>query len=215
MTVTWNWADNVGGSGIDTASCTTSSVSSGQGAITLSASCRDIAGNTASKTYTVQVDTTPPTLNVPANMTVNATMPAGAVVTYTAPTATDAVGVVTQGCSPLSGSTFGVGTTTVSCTASDAATNVALASFTITVNSAAGQVNSLLTVVTGVGSGSSFATKVQSAQASLAAGKPAVAAAQLQALINEVAAQAEKKVTAAQAAEIIAAAQQIQAALGF
>jgi alpha-tubulin suppressor-like RCC1 family protein len=53
---------------------------------------------------------------VPADITVNATGPGGAVVTYTAPTAVDEDGVTPAvSCAPASGSTFPVGTTTVTC----------------------------------------------------------------------------------------------------
>jgi hypothetical protein len=50
----------------------------------------DVVNFTASVTQRVTVvDTTPPVLSTPANVTVNATSPAGAVVTYTLPAATD------------------------------------------------------------------------------------------------------------------------------
>jgi hypothetical protein len=70
VTVTWNWTDNAGGSGIDPANCITSSVSSGEGAaISLEATCEDLAGNTGTVSYTVNVDKTAPTitLSTPAN----------------------------------------------------------------------------------------------------------------------------------------------------
>lgn len=65
VTVTWNWTDEAGGSGIDPANCTTSSVSSGEGnPLTLNASCTDQAGNTGNASYTVKVDKTAPTVSV-------------------------------------------------------------------------------------------------------------------------------------------------------
>jgi hypothetical protein len=64
VTVNWNWADNTGGSGIDPANCTVSSTSSGEGEIVLNASCKDLAGNTGSASYTIRVDKAPPTLTV-------------------------------------------------------------------------------------------------------------------------------------------------------
>ena len=135
--------------------------------------------------------------------------------TYVPPTATDAVGVVTQGCVPASGSTFPVGTTTVTCTATDAASHSAVVTFTITVRPVTVPLDSLLSMVTGVGPGKSFAAKVKTAQQALAAGNPAAAASALQDLISEVNAQSGKSITASQAAAITAAAQAIIAALGY
>jgi hypothetical protein len=94
----------------------------------------DAARNTASGTFTVTVtDTTPPVVAVPSNITTQATSPSGAAVTFTA-TATDLVdGTDPVTCSPAAGSTFALGTTTVSCTATDAHGNTDTASFTVTV----------------------------------------------------------------------------------
>lgn len=82
----------------------------------------DAHGNSKSATFKVIVDdTTPPTLSgLSSNIAVQATGSAGAVVSYPLPTATDAVDPApTVSCSPASGSTFPVGTTTVGCTARD------------------------------------------------------------------------------------------------
>jgi PKD domain/HYR domain len=60
--------------------------------------------------------------NMPANISTNATSVNGAVVTYTAPTATDEPNdssTPTVSCNPASGSTFAIGKTTVTCTATD------------------------------------------------------------------------------------------------
>ena len=53
--------------------------------------------------------------------------------TYTTPPATDAVGVTSVVCAPPSGSTFALGSTTVTCTARDAAGNASAKTFTVTV----------------------------------------------------------------------------------
>ena len=54
------------------------------GATTVSCSATDKAGNTATGTFAVTVqDKTPPVVTVPADMTVDATGPSGAVVTFT------------------------------------------------------------------------------------------------------------------------------------
>jgi hypothetical protein len=87
---------------------------------------------TATTTVTVG-DTTPPSLTAPADVVAEATSPAGAVVTYAAATATDAVGPVTISYSYASGSVFPLGTTTVAVTATDGAGNSAVAGFKVTV----------------------------------------------------------------------------------
>jgi hypothetical protein len=69
---------------------------------------------------------------LPANIVVPAQGASGAVVTYTT-SATDDSGGVTVTCVPPSGSTFPIGTTTVTCTATDAANNTTSGSFTVTV----------------------------------------------------------------------------------
>jgi hypothetical protein len=61
VSVNWNWTDNGGGSGIDPANCTTSSVANGAGIVTVTATCRDLAGNLGSATYQVRIDPTAPT----------------------------------------------------------------------------------------------------------------------------------------------------------
>jgi len=78
-------------------------------------------------------DSTPPVLNQPAAITIEATGPTGAMVTYTA-SATDGVdGIVTPTCTPVSGSTFTLGTTSVTCSATDKTGNTASGSFNVTV----------------------------------------------------------------------------------
>ena len=84
-------------------------------------------------------DDTPPVLVQPANVTVAAEAGVGsgctsAVVTFPTPSATDnCTGGVSVACYPPSGSTFPVGTTTVTCVATDAADNTATRTFTVTV----------------------------------------------------------------------------------
>jgi hypothetical protein len=108
------------------------------GATTVNCSATDDAGNTGVNSFTVTVeDTTPPTVNVPNNITTPATSIAGAVVTYSA-SASDLVdGSVAVTCSPASGSTFAPGNTTVNCSATDNAGNTGHGSFTVTVKFAA------------------------------------------------------------------------------
>ena len=104
------------------------------GTTTVNCSASDAAGNTASSSFTVTVvDTTPPTLTLPGPTTAEATGPSGAAATYAASASDLVSGSVAVNCSPASGSTFGLGATTVNCSASDAAGNIASGSFTVTV----------------------------------------------------------------------------------
>ncbi len=107
------------------------------GTTTVSCSATDAHGNEATTTFPVTVaDTSGPALALPANFTQTATGPSGAAVSYN-PTAVDMVdGPVVPVCSPLSGSTFPIGTTTVTCTATDTRHNQSTGAFTITVQSA-------------------------------------------------------------------------------
>ena len=104
------------------------------GTTTVTCSATDAHGNEGSNTFTVSVvDTTSPTITVPATITRAATGPTGAVVTYAA-TAHDLVdGDVTTSCTPASGSTFAPGSTTVTCAATDRAGNTVSKSFTVKV----------------------------------------------------------------------------------
>lgn len=107
----------------------------GLGSTTVSCTATDAAGNTSAPgTFTVSVtDTTGPILSLPDDITEEATGPNGATVAYTA-TAVDAVsGAVAVDCTPASGSVFPLGTTTVSCSAADAANNSSTATFDVTV----------------------------------------------------------------------------------
>jgi hypothetical protein len=79
-------------------------------------------------------DATPPVVATAPDIVAEATGPNGAVVTFATPPATDdagAVGGVT--CSPASGSVFPLASTTVTCTAFDAAGNAGQSRFAVTV----------------------------------------------------------------------------------
>ncbi|HEX5735180.1 MAG TPA: HYR domain-containing protein [Blastocatellia bacterium] len=89
-------------------------------------------------TFTITVnDTQAPVLTCPPNITQMA--PSGlcsATVTYSLPTVNEnCAPTPTPTCNPASGSIFPVGTTTVNCSATDAATNTGSCSFTVTVTS--------------------------------------------------------------------------------
>ena len=93
-------------------------------------------GGTTTGTFTVTVTYANrlPTLQLPPGVTVDATSPDGAVVTYDA-AATDPDGLTppTVVCSRASGETFPIGTTTVECTATDDLGGEARGSFPVTV----------------------------------------------------------------------------------
>ncbi len=118
-----------------TMSCTSASGSTFLlGTTLVTCTATDDAGNSRPGSFNITVqDTTPPALSLPLNMTVEATGPSGAVVSFSA-TATDLVdGARIVTCVPPSGSTFGITTTIVNCSASDTRGNTANGSFTVTV----------------------------------------------------------------------------------
>ncbi|MBA4138222.1 MAG: hypothetical protein C0518_12975 [Opitutus sp.] len=78
-------------------------------------------------------DTTAPVITGPGNLTAEATSAAGAAVNFSASAIDDVDGPVTVVADPASGSTFPLGTSTVDLGASDAAGNIASASFQVTV----------------------------------------------------------------------------------
>jgi hypothetical protein len=124
-------------SGVGAAICTPPSGSSfPKGTTTVSCKATDETGNTASCSFTVTVnDTQAPSIICPENQTrvlANLTDPS-VVVNYRPPTVNDNCAGTTVVCNPPSGSAFPLGTTTVICTATDAAGNQASCSFTVTV----------------------------------------------------------------------------------
>ena len=106
----------------------------GLGTTTVSCTSTDASGNQGSGSFSITVvDTTPPTVTVPANVTNEAASSNGVVVSFSA-LASDLVdGPTPVRCVPASGSTFPLGTTAVMCTAIDAHANSTSASFNVTV----------------------------------------------------------------------------------
>lgn len=91
--------------------------------------------DSAEATVTITInDRTPPTIVCNSNIVIQTTNPNGAVATYVSAAADDC-GLASFNCSPPSGSTFPVGTTTVTCTAVNGAGLPASCSFTVTVRS--------------------------------------------------------------------------------
>ena len=165
--------------------------------------------------WTKQADTIPPVITVPDDITVNATGPTGARVTFAISATDDVDGAVPVTCAPETGSTFSIGKTLVTCGAEDTAKNTASASFTVTVKAAAQQLADLRAAVQAVGPGTSLADKVMAAQAAYTAGDPARTCEILNAFINQVKAQTGKSITAPSTADtLIADATRIRAVLG-
>jgi lysophospholipase L1-like esterase len=98
-------------------------------ALMLAAAC---GGSGSGPTPPPPPPTTAPAIVCPADLTVrevrNSTQP----VTFTAPTTTGGASPVTVACNPASGSDFRLGTTAVTCAASDAQSRAAACSFNVT-----------------------------------------------------------------------------------
>ncbi len=163
-------------------------------------------------------DETPPVISVPGGITVNATTPGGAAVSFTA-SATDAFdGSLVTTCVPASGSIFPVGDTTVTCTASDSAGNMGSASFVVHVAGADEQLWALLDLVSGVHLSDDLQALVLNAQAALLkdkAWRACDALATLQMKVDKRATKnGETHIDAATAAAISAAIAEVRGALG-
>ena len=180
-------------------------------------------GNNAGPSTTAELYT-PPSADAdlaiasPADMTANATSTSGVTLGYTPPAVTDPddVAAPAADCSPAPASEFPIGTTTVTCTATDPddSNSPVTASFTITVKGAAAQLTDLDQAVQAAGTGTSLADKIAQAQAYLAAGDITDAASTLGAFIGEVKAQTGKSIPAQQASQLITDARRIMAAMG-
>jgi hypothetical protein len=121
------------------------------GTTTVTWTATDASGNlsTANQSITVR-DIEAPIFGALANLTVPATSPSGAVVTYSF-SAEDNVAVAVASCTPKSGSLFPIGPNRVECTATDAAGNETKASFTVSVLDARTQLQSLIEYVRALG----------------------------------------------------------------
>ena len=101
---------------------------------TTTVTCTTQSGPSCGFMVTVN-DTQPPGITCPASQTGVTLLPGGttAVVTYSPPVVTDNCPGAGGVCTPPSGSTFTVGVTTVSCTATDGSGNTASCSFAVSV----------------------------------------------------------------------------------
>jgi hypothetical protein len=101
------------------------------GSTNVTCSAADARGNATSASFALSVvDTTGPTFDpVPALGSVEAVGPAGAPVLYGVAASDLVDGAVATSCAPLSGSMFAIGTTHVTCSATDAAENTSTTVF--------------------------------------------------------------------------------------
>lgn len=130
VSVSWSVSDAESGIQSSTG-CTASNLTSETTGVTLTCSATNNLGLSNSASVTIKIDTTAPILSLPADINVGAT---GATVVNYSVSATDNFDASpSAACSPASGSTFAIGTTTVNCSATDAAGNIDLGSFQVTV----------------------------------------------------------------------------------
>ncbi|MFL6014609.1 MAG: HYR domain-containing protein [Gaiellaceae bacterium] len=192
------------------------------GSTTVACTATDAAGNTASVSFVVTVaDATAPSLSLPTSFAVDATSPGGAVVSYAA-AAVDAVDPAPAvDCAPASSATFPIGTTTVTCTATDASGNQASGSFAVTVRDAVTQISDVVANVKALdakqGIITSLDAKLQTvldALSSAKAGERPSACQKLDAFTNEVQAQTGKSLTQADTDRLTAVARRIQTVIG-
>lgn len=205
-------------SGVPVGACPADQVLSteGAGVASIAQTVMDVAGNTSasSNVVTVNIDKTAPTLNPivspnPVPLYGAATVTSGA---------TDALsGLAAQSCGALDTST--AGSKSVTCTATDNAGNTNSASASYAVLTPAEQINNLTTTINGfnlspAGIANSFNSKLQAATQALGANNTNAACGNMNAFINEVNAQSGKKLTTAQAGQLLASANQIKTSIG-
>ena len=104
------------------------------GITTITCSISDAHGNATGGSFTVTVkDTTAPVLTVPGPVAAMATGASGAKVNFNVSAHDIVDGAVPVSCTPASGTTFGAGSHSVSCRATDVHLNTGAGSFTVTV----------------------------------------------------------------------------------
>ena len=175
-----------------------------------------VVANLGDDTVTVLLDHIPdliaPELHLPAATEVDAVGPDGAPVSYQATATDNRDRTPVVECSPSSGSMFAIGSSTVSCTATDRSGNAATGEFTVRVRGAAEQLGRLgdrlraLALPRGIAN--SFAVKLDGAA------RPPAACGALRAFGNELRAQRAKAVPADAADAMASDAARIAAVLG-
>ena len=138
------------------------------GVTNVSCSATDSAGNRATTAFKVTVtDTISPHIVVPqTGVSAEATGPTGARVVYEVSSQDAVDGTLVVACSPASGSTFAIGTTTVNCSVTDSNNNRATSQFSVTVADSSPPVLNLPTSVTVEAAGPAGAPVIFNASAS-------------------------------------------------
>jgi hypothetical protein len=204
-------------SGVTVTSAPASGAVFPKGTTTVAVTATDASGNSSNCTFTVTVvDNQPPVIACPTVGQVTANLGStSAPVIYAAPAADDNCAVASVVCSPVSGSSFALGTTTVGCVATDTSGNTSGCSFVVTVitpqqdsNLLIGTIQALVNQgVLSQGQGNSLMVKLQGAIQKMDQGNNNAARNQFQAFINEVnLLMGAGTLTAAQGQPLIAAA---------
>ena len=170
---------------------------------TVTCTATDARGNASRGTFTVTVrDTTRPTVTFSGNATPYTVDQ----IVHISCLASDAVGVVSStGCGPIDGPAyaFGLGSHTITATATDAAGNTGTASVTFEVRATAASLCALgESFSTKPGVARSLCAKLQNAAAALARGDTKTHDNELRAYRSEVSAQSGKALTEADAATL-------------
>lgn len=166
-------------------------------------------------------DTQSPMIHGVVDLTVDATSPLGASVPFNVYATDDTDPAPALSCTPDSGALFAIGTTQVTCTATDATGNSATATCSVTVRGAEAQLGALADLVAALnlrrGLENSLDAKLDAALAALdaaRAGSIDTACHQLGAFVNEVEAQTGKAITTEDAAALKEVVGRIRAVLG-
>ncbi len=203
VTVTWNVSDPESGIG-SSSGCGATTLTSETAGTTLTCSATNGAGLTSSKSVTVKIDKTPPTVTYAGNAgvyTVDQT------VNIACSAADNLSGVDSTTCADISGPaySFGLGTHTFSATATDKAGNVGSGSTTFTVQVTYASLCALTQqfVSANPDLGQSLCAQLSAAEAAAARGNLKAKRGALKAYRNEVRAQIGKALTAGEAAILI------------
>lgn len=175
----------------------------------------EVAGSTNDHAtlWTPIGDTTPPTLELPTALAVDATSPAGARVLYTATATDDSGAVPVLACTPASGSTFAIGDTAVECMASDTAENTSTGTFHVHVRGTEEQLLALERAVVTLGPGTSLSDKIKQTRVFVGERDVRAACLALDSFLELLKAQTGKKIDASTSTTLIADASRVRTVL--